>query len=795
MMKINDTYINALLADSSYVNGLLPNQTGAALTAQISGRMTPELAKYIGDNFTVVTQVSGLASSFDAVVWRGNAGTPYGGQIYVSMRGTQEPADLDADADLAASGLAHDQLADMVNWWLRATTPSGQMAKQVTISTTFIPGSLLTLKDFVAAPSVQGTGELVGLGAITSVNGHSLGGYLATSFARLFGGQWPIAAINTFNSAGFSRAASANIESGFNELAQLIGSGIGLGGFSSAQNNYFAENGINVTTNTWNPVGFRQYGTRIGLFQEALTPDGINNHYMYKLTDLLSLGNALEKLDPAMTLSKLSALASVGSNQTEASYEGILDGVRRLIFGTAVAPTLVGDSNVGNPQPASRLDYQANIAALRNSDAFNALVGKVHIDISSGDFRNKAQTDFGALAALTTLSPLWISGNGVDDAPLTALWTSPAWSSTYGLWQADQTLSASDREAGKATFTDQWIADRSSLLDALERYNMVDASGSLINSTGSTSNAKNVYVDVDSARTLTEGLNGLPARYIKFGGAADDTLLGEIMDDHLYGGDGDDTLKGQMGDDYLEGDSGNDTLIGGTGDDTLIGGSGDDTYIFATGDGRDTVADGIGQDIIQFDGATLSGGKQTSLGTWAGQEATARPTSTPCSTKAMATSNLVITRIGDNSRQHHRARLAVRPDGHHAERGRPVERARRRPDGQRQRPQPPSQQRRRPVADYTSAAPTCKSTAPLVDDLYGGTGDDVIEGSGGGDLLLGHDGNDRLYGDTVIAPDAAVAAAQSALSSRHHRRARRRPRRRPAHRRNRRQQLSVRRRR
>ena len=54
MTTINDTYINALLADSSYVNGLLPNQTGAALATQLTGRMTPELARYIGDNFTVV---------------------------------------------------------------------------------------------------------------------------------------------------------------------------------------------------------------------------------------------------------------------------------------------------------------------------------------------------------------------------------------------------------------------------------------------------------------------------------------------------------------------------------------------------------------------------------------------------------------------------------------------------------------------------------------------------------------------------------------------------------------------
>lgn len=76
--------------------------------------MTRELADYIGQNFTVINQVGGLDSSFDATVWIDNSG-----QVYVSMRGTQELPDLTADKDLAISGLPHKQLADMVNWWLR----------------------------------------------------------------------------------------------------------------------------------------------------------------------------------------------------------------------------------------------------------------------------------------------------------------------------------------------------------------------------------------------------------------------------------------------------------------------------------------------------------------------------------------------------------------------------------------------------------------------------------------------------------------------------------------------------
>lgn len=63
-ITVNNAHINALLADAAYVGNL-----GLALTPAdlISERMTEPLANYIGENFSVVTQVEGLLSSFDAV--------------------------------------------------------------------------------------------------------------------------------------------------------------------------------------------------------------------------------------------------------------------------------------------------------------------------------------------------------------------------------------------------------------------------------------------------------------------------------------------------------------------------------------------------------------------------------------------------------------------------------------------------------------------------------------------------------------------------------------------------------
>ena len=59
--------------------------------------------------------------------------------------------DILADGDLAALGLAHAQLVDMVNWWLRETTPTTQMAKQIVISKIVIGIGGVALADIYAA--------------------------------------------------------------------------------------------------------------------------------------------------------------------------------------------------------------------------------------------------------------------------------------------------------------------------------------------------------------------------------------------------------------------------------------------------------------------------------------------------------------------------------------------------------------------------------------------------------------------------------------------------------------------
>ncbi|HNI74675.1 MAG TPA: calcium-binding protein, partial [Accumulibacter sp.] len=552
MTAISDAYINALLADSAYIDSLKPGQTGAVLAGLLGPRMTPALAEFIGKNFTVKAQSPTVASSFDATVWVGNAGTPYAGQIYVSMRGTQELPDFRADGDLATSGLAHRQLADMVNWWLRETTPANQYVPQMRVA------DGLTGVYFEPVGATQGTGNLVGIGPIKSVNGHSLGGYLASAFVRLFGAQWPVETVNTFNSAGYSKLAAANIESGFNQIAELIGPAFGLGGFSGAQNNYFAQNGINVTTNTWDPVGFTQYGARIGLFQEDIASGIINNHYMYKLTDLLALGNALAQLDPTLDFAKLSTLVSAGSNQMAASYESVLDGFRRLFLGPDIAETPTGDNNSesGGSQPAARIAFHDNLAALLQSQLFRQSAGLVTVrdltQLGATQIASIALDNIAYRYALANLNPFAILG---DDG-------------LYAQHNANGQLARYDSATGRG-LSDQWIEDRAKFLAAanIARSNDSVSGKTLVTNPTATDTA--VYTDQLLGITLRDGQAAINSKRITFGTEFGDTLRGGNLADHLYGGGGNDTLNGNAGDDYLE---------GGRGDDVLHGGAGFDRY-------------------------------------------------------------------------------------------------------------------------------------------------------------------------------------------------------------------------
>ena len=126
MSEIDNVYINALLADASYIN-FKDNEIDNDTNSDLNNRLTPILANYVKENFEILASLPDSENSgFNCVVWRGLTGTDYAGQVFVSMRGTQETEDVLDDATLATTGVAYDQIADMVNWWLRVNNPSVQ---------------------------------------------------------------------------------------------------------------------------------------------------------------------------------------------------------------------------------------------------------------------------------------------------------------------------------------------------------------------------------------------------------------------------------------------------------------------------------------------------------------------------------------------------------------------------------------------------------------------------------------------------------------------------------------------
>lgn len=65
------------------------------------------------------------------------------------------------------------------------------------------------------------------------------------------------------------------------------------------------------------------------------------------------------------------------------------------------------------------------------------------------------------------------------------------------------------------------------------------------------------------------------------GSYLNDSITGDSNANTLYGSNGNDTLSGGDGNDWIEGEDGTDTLIGGVGNDTLNGGNGTDTVSYS----------------------------------------------------------------------------------------------------------------------------------------------------------------------------------------------------------------------
>ncbi|MBP2636896.1 MAG: Hemolysin-type calcium binding domain protein, partial [Firmicutes bacterium] len=92
----------------------------------------------------------------------------------------------------------------------------------------------------------------------------------------------------------------------------------------------------------------------------------------------------------------------------------------------------------------------------------------------------------------------------------------------------------------------------------------------------------------------------------KQGTAKNDSIIGTIGIDVINGGVGNDRIDGGEGNDALFGGAGNDILIGGLGNDSLFGGDGNDTIIYDAADSASSVSGGAGVDILDASGITTN---------------------------------------------------------------------------------------------------------------------------------------------------------------------------------------------
>jgi RTX calcium-binding nonapeptide repeat (4 copies) len=578
MNNIKNTYINALLADAAYVEGLFDGMSAFRLNEVLGARMTPTLATFISDNFEVISHketednpIAGVGSGFDATAWRGRTGTQYAGKVYVSMQGTLGAQDFISDVNLANPfGIARNQIVDMVNWWNQITTSTNETAKQIR---QVAPISGDGFPFFASATAVTGTGLLLNP-ANVQVNGHSLGGHLASAFARLMGdraagsgnGGVSINSVTTFNSAGFAPGS----EAAFAELQNAMG--LSATTFKAdKQTNIFAQNGINITTNS---LYFNQIGKRESVFNEdsSLAGTGIPNHSMYKLTDALALADLMAILDPTLTIAKFNQLMHASANAHKPTLEATLDRLHQLAYGMGVTPITVGDAG---DSAVSRLDLHAVITTLRQDGEFTSAgsTGETRIiDFSStaaASIADKAVAGADRLAyryALTSLNPFAIVGTGTD-----SLYTKHNQSGQLNLF--DPTITNASTQG---QLTEQYLKDRAAMLSIITKRNQQDIPNDFIQ-TGAAFPPKHVE-DVTTNTIIRQGAGGADGRpKTVFGSKSSDTinggLIGGVKDDHIYGMAGTDLLTGNEGDDYLE------------------GGQGFDTYIFNKGDGQDTILD------------------------------------------------------------------------------------------------------------------------------------------------------------------------------------------------------------
>ncbi|MGK6306992.1 calcium-binding protein [Variovorax sp. DT-64] len=371
------------------------------------------------------------------------------------------------------------------------------------------------------------------------------------------------------------------------------------------------------------------------------TKDFGDTHSLVLIVDSLNVQNALLQLLPAgqrtgdqaaqtlnsilrsaSNLRKVDGDAVFGGSQGRAEgdvLERVLNALADLALGPASQQRLKGspDGNtwhkVEDPAGYSGRDkFYSVLQQIQGSDLYKkAIAGEVSLTLaaSGNGLASNAHTDFGAFAALYSLSPFVLSCStpGALESAVGG-----AWGSVYADWKADKAALEAGAATSELRITDRWLSDRAALLERKNHFNSLNASYDSSSTEAYGKDAASLYdgegivwEDRQSQLKIQRGSVTESTRYVRFGSAEDDAdLVGGRRDDRLYGGGGADTLGGLGGDDYLE------------------GGIGADTYRFEGIFGKDVITDCDALGSIVLDEQTLTGGAGTGKrNTWCAEDA------------------------------------------------------------------------------------------------------------------------------------------------------------------------------
>lgn len=338
MNTISNYSVNALLSEVSYAEGLSPELTGDQLKDALSTadnarfKSAAALAKDIGNRYVVLDQYTDdqYGSGFSATIFQ-NKET---GEVHFVCRGS-EPGIADlliADGDLAINGAASKQIVELINYVKRLEAGAGKNAAQYGF--VLVPTGGMGADAFAYELKQVGTADGVDLLNAAEVKvpftqvtvaGHSLGGHLATCFARLFPEHTDH--VYTYNSAGFHW----NSESRFRTFEDGLGKPHGAFPSANVQTNLFSENGLNLTTSD---LIFSQLGRRVAVFNEERSPipDPFTNHYIDTPADALALYDIFARLDPGLDIGQIDAILRGASNRMNNTLEKTLQALAKLVL-------------------------------------------------------------------------------------------------------------------------------------------------------------------------------------------------------------------------------------------------------------------------------------------------------------------------------------------------------------------------------------------------------------------------------------------------------------------------------